>query len=87
MIQPRLKEVLLENGKTLYWLAKQTEIHYSTLYKFSKSLTQSVDYRVLDEICDALNCQPGDLLVRIAGEHKTGRGKARERSAKGGAAK
>jgi putative transcriptional regulator len=83
MIQPRLREVLQENGRTLYWLAQQTEIAYSTLYKFAKAKTQSVDYRILDEICDALNCQPGDLLIRVT----NGQRGTRKRAKKGGAAK
>jgi DNA-binding Xre family transcriptional regulator len=66
MIQPRLAEVLQEKGLTLYWLAQETEIAYSTLHKFARARTQSVDYRVFDEICSALGCHPGDILIRVA---------------------
>jgi putative transcriptional regulator len=83
MIQPRLTEVLKEQGRTLYWLAQETEIAYSTLHKFARARTQSVDYRVLDEICGALNCQPGDVLIRVANGQR-GRKKPAK---KGGAAK
>jgi putative transcriptional regulator len=65
MIQPKLSEVLEEKGKTLYWLAKETGIAYSTLHKFNTSQTKGIDYRVLDGMCLALDCQPGDLLVRV----------------------
>ena len=58
------------------------------MHKFAKARTQSVDYRVLDEICTALDCQPGDLLIRVLnGENKGRRAvkkKAKARPAKKG---
>ena len=64
MIQPKLTEVLEQKGKSLYWLAQETQVAYSTLHRLVKAKAQSVDFRVLDLICDVLECQPGDLLVR-----------------------
>jgi len=65
MIQPKLAEVLEDQGKSLYWLAQQTGVAYSTLHKFNKAQTKGIDFRVLDEICAALSCQPGDILIRL----------------------
>src|SRR5262245_49259335 len=65
MIQPKLSEVLEDQGKSLYWLAKETGLAYSTHHKFNKAQTKGIDFRVLDGICAALNCQPGDILIRL----------------------
>lgn len=65
MIQPKLSEVLEGQGKSLYWLAQETGVAYSTLHKFNKAQTKGIDFRVLDEICAALSCQPGDILIRL----------------------
>jgi len=66
MIQPKLTEVLAHKGLSLYWLAQETGIAYTTLHRLRKAQANSVDFRVLDEICEALDCQPGDLLVRVS---------------------
>jgi putative transcriptional regulator len=65
MIQPKLSQVLEVQGKSLYWLAQETGVAYSTLHKFNKAQTKGIDFRVLDEICAALSCQPGDILIRL----------------------
>jgi putative transcriptional regulator len=65
MIQPMLSQVLEDRGKSLYWLAQETGVAYSTLHKFNKAQTNGIDFRVLDEICAALGCQPGDILIRL----------------------
>jgi putative transcriptional regulator len=78
MIQPKLSEVLEDQGKSLYWLAQETGVAYSTLHKFNKAQTKGIDFRVLDEICAALNCQPGDILIRLP----NGSAKAAKRGAR-----
>ena len=65
-----LTEMLEQKGVTLYRLAKETDLAYSTLHNFSKSKTESIDFRVLDLICGVLDCQPGDLLTRIPNGQK-----------------
>jgi putative transcriptional regulator len=66
MIQPKLTEVLAHEGLSLYWLAQETGIAYTTLRRLRKSQANSIDFRVLDGICEALDCQAGDLLVRVS---------------------
>lgn len=66
MIEVRLKQVLEARGRTRYWLEKETGIHFNTLARIEKAeASNRIELRVLDEICRALECQPGDLLVRI----------------------
>lgn len=70
MIELKLDEQLESRGQSLYWLAKQTGVAYSTLWKLKTADTQGISYGVLDKLCEALNCTPGDLLVRVNGDKK-----------------
>ena len=49
----------------MYWLAKTTGIRYATVWKLSKSEVGRLSIDALDRICEALDCQPGELLVRL----------------------
>ena len=71
MIKPMLAELLEQRGITLYKLAKDTDLAYSTLHKLSKARTESIDFRVLDLICGVLDCQPGDILIRVTNQEET----------------
>ncbi len=87
MIQPRLLVVLAEQAKSMYWLAQETGIAYTTLHRLGKARAQSIDFGVLDKICDVLNCQPGDLLVRVPGGQLATRSPEKKTSRKRRAAK
>ena len=66
MIEVRLKQLLEKQGRTRYWLAKESGINYDTLARIeSAEHSNRIELRVLDEICRALDCQPGDVLVRV----------------------
>ena len=66
MIEVRLKQYLEAHGRTRYWLAKESGIDYSTLARIERAEhTNRIELRVLDAICRALKCQPGDLLVWV----------------------
>jgi putative transcriptional regulator len=85
MIQPKLAEVLETKGLSLYWLAQETGIAYTTLHRLGRAKANSVDFRVLDEICGALDCQPGDLFIRIPNGSRGTRVKAEKPAKKKGA--
>ena len=63
-------EKLLE-GRSLYWLSQQTGIRWATLAAMVNGKAQRLNLKDIDLICDALGCQPGDLLVKV--ERKTRR--------------
>jgi putative transcriptional regulator len=66
MIVVKLKELLEARGRSRYWLAQQIDVEYKTLIRVERAeLSNRIELRVLDEICRALQCQPGDLLVWI----------------------
>jgi putative transcriptional regulator len=65
MIETRIAELLADNGKSLYWLAKETGVAYTTLWKLKTGESQGISFDVLDGICRALNCSPGDVLTLL----------------------
>ena len=67
----RFDELLKARGKSLYWLAKEADIAYTTLWKLKKADSQGISFGVLDRVCDTLNCEPGDVLTRIRNERKS----------------
>ena len=75
MIKFRLNEVLEERGQTLYWLWKQTGVRWATVWQFGRGEIARLNVDALDRICEALECQPGDLLVRVENRKTRKRGK------------
>ncbi len=73
MIETRLDELLEERGRTFYWLAKETGISHTTLWRLKKGKALGINFGTLEGICAALGCQPGDVL-RLSGG---GKGKKR----------
>ena len=72
MIEVRVDELLAERGRTYYWLAKETGLSHSTLWRLKKGKSVGINFATLERICMMLTCQPGDVL-RFAGEKKTGK--------------
>jgi putative transcriptional regulator len=67
MIKIELEKLLA--GRTLYWLSQQTGIRWATLAAMLNGKAQRLNLEDVDLICDALRCQPGDLLLKV--ERKT----------------
>jgi putative transcriptional regulator len=70
VIEIRVDELLDEHGRSFYWLAKETGISHTTLWRLKKGKALGINFDTLEKICLGLNCQPGDVL-RLAGEKKT----------------
>jgi putative transcriptional regulator len=76
MIEVRLKQLLEERGRTRYWLEKESGINYSTLSRIETAEHfNRIELRVLDAICSALKCQPGDILVWVDDSKRKAKGK------------
>lgn len=69
MIEVRIDELLEKRGRTFYWLAKETGISHTTLWRLKKAKAYGITLDTLEKICNALNCQPGDIL-RLAPDPK-----------------
>jgi DNA-binding Xre family transcriptional regulator len=67
--------MLEERGHTVYWLWKQTGVRYATVWQMARGEKKQLNLEALDRICEALQCQPGDLLVKVEGGKKRKRGK------------
>ncbi len=63
MIILKLDELLTERNLTAYALAKKTGLHQSVVSKIRRNESQALRLDVLDKLCAALECQPGDLIV------------------------
>jgi putative transcriptional regulator len=79
MIEIRVDELLKGHGRTFYWLAKQTSISHTTLWRLKKGKAFGMNFDTLEKLCQALKCQPGDLLSLtngkkiVKGQSKKGR--------------
>jgi putative transcriptional regulator len=62
MIVPRLDKQLAKENRTFYWLAKETGVSHTTLWRLKKGKAVGINFETLDKICRALRCQPGDVL-------------------------
>src|SRR5947207_10078593 len=77
MIQIRVDQLLAEHGRTFYWLAKETGISDTTLWRLKKGKALGINFETLEKMCQALKCQPGDVLAladRKNGAKKRGPG-------------
>jgi putative transcriptional regulator len=62
MIVCKLKEVLKDRGWTRYKLQQKSGITYPTLNALYYGRNQGYSADVLNKLCIALDCKPGDLL-------------------------
>lgn len=62
MIEIRLDNLLRKHGRTFYWLAKETGISHTTLWRLKKGKALGINFETLEKISEALKCQPGELL-------------------------
>lgn len=65
MLHIRIDEELEKRGLTAYWLAKTTEINHATLSQIRRNKNKALNLEFFDRICEALNCEPGELLIRV----------------------
>lgn len=68
MITCQLATLLKRMGWTLYRLRKESGVTYPTLMGLRDSKTKMFRADVLEKLCRALRCQPGDLLVYRPGK-------------------
>ena len=67
MIEIRVDQLLAEHGRTFYWLAKETGISHTTLWRLKKGKALGINFDTLEKMCQALKCQPGDVLALANG--------------------
>jgi putative transcriptional regulator len=75
VIEIRIEQLLEERGKTFYWLAKETGIGHTSLWRLRHEQAKSISFDRLERICRALECEPGELLMLRDDEQTSRRGR------------
>jgi putative transcriptional regulator len=66
-IEIRLDHMLLERKMTLTELAERVGITVPNLSILKTGKAKAVRLSTLDAVCRELDCQPGDIIVRVDG--------------------
>lgn len=64
----KLEALLSANGKTFYSLRKDKIVGTETIKKLQQS-TGFIDTRTINNLCEYLYCQPGDLMEYVPDEN------------------
>ena len=62
IIRVQIDQLLKERSRSFYWLAKATGVSHTTLWRLKKDKAQGITFNTLEKICQALKCQPGEVL-------------------------
>jgi putative transcriptional regulator len=73
VIEIRVDELLNVHGRSFYWLAKETGISHTTLWRLKKGKALGINFETLEKICRGLKCQPGDVLKLANGKKSKSR--------------
>jgi putative transcriptional regulator len=63
MIKLKLGEMLDERKMTAYALHIKSGLHQSVISKIKRNMSKALQLDVLDTLCKALDCQPGELIA------------------------
>ncbi|MFJ7680364.1 helix-turn-helix domain-containing protein [Peribacillus sp. NPDC097198] len=76
MIRFKLKEVLEKQGKTMYWLSKESGVRPNTISQWINNeelnddkKVKSIGVETLNNICNTLNCEIEDIIVHVTEEN------------------
>jgi putative transcriptional regulator len=61
-IEIKIEDVLKRRERSVYWLAKETGISYTTLWRLKTDKALGINFSTLESLCKALDCDPGDLV-------------------------
>src|SRR4051812_43086633 len=73
-IEVRIDRMLLERRMTLAELADRVGVTYANLSILKNNHARAIRFSTLARLCEALDCQPGDLLRWTGGGGARGRG-------------
>ncbi|HSQ24490.1 MAG TPA: helix-turn-helix transcriptional regulator [Pyrinomonadaceae bacterium] len=73
MIRIQIDHLLKARGRTFYWLAKETGVSHTTLWRLKKDKAQGITFNTLETICRTLKCNPGDVLKMARDKPKSRR--------------
>jgi putative transcriptional regulator len=70
MIEIQVDQLLAEQNRTFYWLAKETGISHTTLWRLKKGKALGINFETLEKLCLILKCQPGDIMIVTNGNKR-----------------
>lgn len=70
MVKLNALKLLEEKGKTKYWLYKQLGMSYQNFNKMVNNDTKSIQYEMIDAMCNIFDCTPNDLLIFVDEDEK-----------------
>jgi putative transcriptional regulator len=73
MIEVQIDQLLKARERTFYWLAKETGISHTTLWRLKKGKALGINFITLEKLCGTLGCQPGDM-VKFINQKRRGTG-------------
>lgn len=62
MLSLKINKILEQQGKTPYWLGKQTGISQNNIGKICNGETTTIRFDTIEKICKALNCSINDIF-------------------------
>lgn len=62
MLKLKVRELLNEQQKSGYWLAKETGVSTNAISKLCNQETNTIRFDTLEKICIALHCTPNQLF-------------------------
>lgn len=62
MLSLRINEILKKQGKTPYWLGKQTGISQNNIGKICNGETSTIRFDTIEKICKALDCSINEIF-------------------------
>lgn len=63
MLSLRVNEILQKQGKTPYWLGKQTGISPNNIGKICNGETSTIRFDTIEKICKALDVSINDIFT------------------------
>jgi putative transcriptional regulator len=68
MIKLKIKSILDNRNKTMYWLAKNTDLTYPTIYRMVNEETEGIQFHTLEQVMLALDIKDfNDIFEFIEG--------------------
>ena len=62
MLKLRIHQILKEQNKTAYWLAKRIGMSQNNMGKICNGETTTIRFDTIEKICKELNCSINDLF-------------------------
>lgn len=64
MIYVNIQNILKTKKKSKYWFIKNMGGSYQSLSNLMNNETVSIRFDTLEKICEVLECEPGEVIVR-----------------------